>query len=162
MTKVSVRSARWHLNLKIAGGDLVRSADEAADRSDQTIGEGEAEPDGREQHGEREKHENSGETQLKAVPMRFEARPDVGNERRIFRDLGRQRVDPSRSVQELAFGSRNRPNANEDVADPEESAERFTIDGVLKVRRLRFGDPLLVRPLCDNDRSSVVFHERSS
>jgi hypothetical protein len=34
------------LNLKIAGGDLVGGADEAADRSDQTIGEGEAEPDG--------------------------------------------------------------------------------------------------------------------
>src|SRR5271154_1310815 len=50
---------------------------------------------------------------------------------------------------------RNRPNANEDVADPEEAAERFPIDGVLKVRRLRSGDQLVVRPLRHNDRSSV-------
>src|SRR5258705_2734 len=80
------------------------------------------------------------ETQLKAVPMRFEARPDVGNEGRVFRDLGRQRVNPSGSVQELAVRPRDRANANEDVADPEEAAERFAIDGVLKIRRFRFGD----------------------
>ena len=33
MAEVSVRSARWHLNVKIAGSDLVRGADQAADRS---------------------------------------------------------------------------------------------------------------------------------
>ena len=129
MAEVSVRSPRWHLNLKIAGSDLVGGADEAADRSDQPIGERQAEPDGREQHGEREEHENGGETQLKAVPVRLKACPDVGNERRIFRDLGRQRVDPSRGVQELPVSPGNRPNADEDVAGPEEAAERFTIAG---------------------------------
>src|SRR3984885_5601844 len=161
MAEVSVRSARWHLNLKIAGSDLVRGADEAADRSDQTIGEGKAEPDGGEQHGERQEHENGGETQLKTVPMSLKAPPHVGNERRVFRDLGRQWVDPSRSVQELPVGAGNRPYADEDVANPEESAKRFTIRSVLKVRRLRSGDELVVRPLRDNDRSSVVLHERS-
>src|SRR5277367_1119710 len=94
--------------------------------------------------------------------MSLKATPHIGDERRVFRDLGRQRVDPSRSVQELPIGPGNWPNANEEVADSEEAAERFTIDGVLKVGRLRSGDQLVVRPLRDNDRSSVVLHERSS
>ena len=78
--------------------------------------------------------------------MGFETRPDVGNERRVFRDLGRQRVDPPRGVQELPFSAGNRPNADENVADPEEAAERFTIQGVPEVRRLRSGDQLSSDP----------------
>ena len=87
-------------------------------------------------------------------------RPHVGDERGVFRNLGRQRVNPSRGVQELPVGAGDRPNADEDVADAEEAAERFAIHGVLEVGRLRFGDQLLVRPLRDNDRSSIVLHER--
>jgi hypothetical protein len=44
--------------------------------------------------------------------------PRCWKQARVFRDLGGQRVNPSGSVQELAVRPGNRPNANEDVADP--------------------------------------------
>ena len=160
MAEVSIRPSRRHLNVKVAGSDLVGSADQAADRPDQSIGEGESEPDGGKQHGEREEHEDGRKTQLKAVPMGLEARPHVGDERGVFGDLGRQRVDPPRRVQELPVGAGDRANPDKDVADAEKAAERLAIHGVLEVGRLRSGDKLLVRPLRDNDRRSIVLHDR--
>ena len=160
MAEVSILTARRHLNMKVAGSDLVRGADQASDRPDQPIGEGEAQPDGGKQHRQRQEHEDGGEAQFKTVPMGLEASPYVGDERGVFSDLGRQGVNSSRSVQELPVGARDGPNADEDVADAEEAAERLAVYGVLKVGRLRSGDQLRVRPLRDNDRSAVVPHDR--
>src|ERR1700722_20078793 len=133
MTEVSVRRAGWHLNIEIAGSDLVRRADQATDRSDQPIGEGKAQPDGGKEHGERQEHENSRESQLKTMPVGLEASPHVGNEPGVFRDLCRQGVDASRGIEKLPFGAGDRPNANEDVANAEEAAQSLAIQGVLKV-----------------------------
>ena len=92
--------------------------------------------------------------------MSFEASPHVGDERGVFRDLGRQRIDPARGVEELPFGAGDRPNADEDVADAEEAAQRLAIQGVLEVGRLGPGDQLVVRSLRDDDRRPVALHQR--
>src|ERR1700727_3275700 len=152
MGEVSIGTSRGHVNMEISGRDLVSRADEATDWADQSIGEGEAEPDGGKEHCQRKKYENGRKTQFEAVPMSFKATPHVGDEGGVFRDLGRQRVDPPRGVEELPTGAGDRPNADEDVADAEEAAERLAVQGVLEVGWGRLGDQLLCLALRDEER----------
>src|ERR1700722_20835557 len=114
MAEVSIGTARWQVNMVIAARDLVSGADQATDWSDQSIGKSEAEPDGGKEHCQRKKYENGRKTQFEAVPMSFKATPHVGDEGGVFRDLGRQRVDPPRGVEELPPGAGDRPNGDDD------------------------------------------------
>ena len=148
-----------HLNMQVAGGDLVGGANEPADRSDKPVGPSEAEPDRREQHRQGQHHEHGGKAEFEAVPVGLEASPHVGDERGVLGDLGRQRVDPARGVEELSVGAGDRPNADENVADPEKAAERLAVQGVLEVGRVGPGDQLFVRAFGDHGRRSVALHQ---
>ena len=146
MAEISLRTARRHLNIEVARRHLVGGADQATDRSDQAIGESEPDPDRGKQHREREEHKHRGEPELEAVPMRLEASPHVGDERRVFRDLGGQRVDPARRIQELPVGAVNRPNADEDIPGAEKPAQSLPVHRVLEVGGLGPGDQLSSDP----------------
>ena len=102
MAEVSIPTARRHLNMKVAGSDLVRGAG-SGPWIGLTSRLAKARPSqmAEKQHRQRQEHEDGGEAQFKTVPMRLEASPYVGDERGVFSDLGRQGVNSSRSVQEL-------------------------------------------------------------
>ena len=78
----------------------------------------------------------------------------------VLGNLGRQRVDPPRRVKELPAWAGDRANADENIADAQEAAQRLAVQRVLEIGRLRPGDQLLVRAVSDHDRSSVALHQR--
>ena len=51
------------------------------------------------------------------MTVRLETAEQVGHAGGVLGDLGRQRIDLARRVEELALGAGNRANADKDVAD---------------------------------------------
>jgi hypothetical protein len=76
MAEVAFGAARRHLDVEIAGGDLVGGAYQASNRPDEFVGEGQAHPHRRDQHRQRQHHEDAGESQLDVAPVRLEIRED--------------------------------------------------------------------------------------
>ncbi len=70
-------------------------------------------------------HEHGGEAELQAAPVRLEPSPQIGDARGVFRDLGGERIDAARGVQELAFGAGDRSDGDKDVAGAEKAAQRL-------------------------------------
>ena len=159
MAKVAIGSARRHMDVEVAGADLVGCADQAADRPDQPVRPGQPEPDRRKQHGQRQHDEHGGEAELQTAPMRLEPAPHGWPRSPRPRRPWRQRIDAARGVEELAFGAGNRPDGDEDVANAEKAAQVLARQRVLEVGRVGSGDKLRVGPVGDLS-GAVGLHQR--
>ena len=127
MAEVSVGTAGRHLDMEIAGRDLVGRADQAADRADQPIGEGQSKPDRREQHGERQHHEHGREGELEAVAVEPRSAPTSLETRAASSvTLAVKGSNAARRVEELAVGLGDRANGDENIAGPEKPGRRVS------------------------------------
>ena len=79
MGEVALRPPNRHLDVEIAGRDLVGRVDQAADRRDEPVGEVEAEPDRREEDDQRDQREHGREGDLDADLLLL---PEPGSRRR--------------------------------------------------------------------------------
>ena len=161
MAEVPVGGPGRHLNVEIAGGDLVGGANQPADRADEPVGPSEAQPDRREQHRQRQHDEHRGEAELEAVPVGLEASPHMRNAGGVFArpwpPAGRSRA------RRRGIGRRRRGSAEcrRKCCRPRESRRaRSPLSGVLEIGRVRPGDQLLVRAVGDLHRRSVALHQR--
>ena len=69
--EVAGGAARRHVHVEIAAGDLLRRADQPADRRDEAAREAESDPDRREEHDQRHAGEDDAEGDLNAEPVRL-------------------------------------------------------------------------------------------
>ena len=96
MGEVAFGLPHRHLDVEVAGRDLVGGVDEPPDRRDEPVREIQAEPDRREQHDQRDQREHRGEGDLDA--RRFFCRaPGTRRPPRLARSAGtRSRADRPR------------------------------------------------------------------
>ena len=106
VSQIALPAPDRHLNVEIAGRDLVGRVDQPADRRHQPVGEVEAEPDCRKQHDQRDEREHRREGDLNAGLFLFE-RSIEGDPRLSYRrEVDRPRIDsPGNEQNAPAMGS---------------------------------------------------------
>src|ERR1019366_2865759 len=93
MSKIAVGLAHWHLNMKIAGGDLVGRRDQAPDRRDETVGEGKTKPRRGQEHDQGDQDEHGRESDPDPAAVIVESIVKGDELGRLFWKLPREWID---------------------------------------------------------------------
>ncbi len=149
MGEVPLPSADRHLDVEIAGRDLVGRVDEAADRRHETIGEVEAEPDRGEKDDQRDQREHRREGDLDPDLLLLERLVDRDARLGDRRELDSARIDLAGDVEHAPLMGRQLEGRSEDVVLAREQAQRPGVAGILEIggpRRRNAGQRPSARP----------------
>ena len=155
MAEIALAAPHGHLNVEIAGRDLVGRMDQPADRRHEPVGEVQPEPDCRKQHDQRDEREHGREGDLDAGLLLLERLVEGDPRLRDRRELDRARIDLPGDVEDAPAMGIELQDGAEDVAARRgrgRAPPRYA--GLLQVRLARAaGCP---RPSSASIRSTTV------
>ncbi len=137
--QVALGAAHRHLDEEIAGGDEVGGADQTANRRDQAIGEIDAEPDRREQHGQRDHRIEQRKRHLHADAALLQAAIIRNRGSRLVEVLDDAGINRARDIEEEVAEILERDDRPDEIGVVRQVDQRLVFGRILdgEVRRHR-------------------------